>query len=402
MIDFSIPADLEEIRGRVAAFIRDDVLPVEATASPDRLDEVLGPLRERARAAGLWNPHLPAEFGGLGLGPLGVALVQQECGGSALGSLALNCMAPDEATMHLLLEFGTDEQRERYLRPLAEGRTRSCFAMTEKGAGSDPTMLRARAVAEKDGWVIDGEKWFITGAEGAAFGLVVAITDPEAERPRDRYSILIVEASNPGWKVVRDIPVMGTRGPGGHCEVRLEACRVSSDAILGERGRGLGIAQARLGVGRLGHAMRWIGTAQRALDLAAGRALEREAFGRRLAEHQAVQWMLADSAIQLYAARLMVLHAAYKVERGLDHRQEIAFVKVFVAEALGEIVDRALQIFGSLGYAEDLPLEAFYRDARGARIYDGPSEVHRMFIARNLLRAAARDGTTKEATGGLA
>ncbi|HWC32888.1 MAG TPA: acyl-CoA dehydrogenase, partial [Actinomycetota bacterium] len=253
-----------------------------------------------------------------------------------------------------------------------------------------------------DEWVIDGEKWFITGAHGAAFAIVVVLTDPDAENRYARHSLFLIDAENPGWNVVREIPTMGSHLPGGDCEVRLEECRVPADAMLGARGAGLALAQARLGPARLAHAMRWVGVAQRALDLAAERALGREAFGKPLARHEAVQWMLADSAMQLYAARLMVLHAAWKIEHGMDFRQEVAFVKVFVSEALGDIVDRALQIHGSLGYSGDLPLERFYRDARAARIYDGPSEVHRMVIARNLLKAAAADGTTRRATGGLA
>ena len=402
MVDFSIPPDLDELRKRVAAFVRDEVLPVEADVTEETFDQVLAGLRADAREAGLWTPHLPEEWGGLGVGPLGMALISQECGVSGLASLALNAMAPDEGNMHLLLEAGTDDQKERYLRPLAAAEVRSCFAMTERAAGSDPTMLRTAATRDGDGWVIDGEKWFITGANGAAFAIVVAVTDPDHENGYLRHSLFLVDADIPGWTVVREIPVLGTEGPGGHCEVRLEGCRVAAGAMLGQRGMGLALGQARLGPARLAHAMRWIGMAQRALDLAAGRALDREAFGKPLAEHQAIQWMLADSATQLYAARLMVLHAASRIEAGEDARQEVAFVKVFVSEALGDIVDRALQIHGSLGYSGDLPLERFYRDARAARIYDGPSEVHRVVIARNLLKAAARDGSTRGALGGLA
>ncbi|HEV3474023.1 MAG TPA: acyl-CoA dehydrogenase family protein [Actinomycetota bacterium] len=403
MIDFTIPQDLDEIRRRVADFVRDEVLPVEEKAEDENLEEVVEPLRKRAREAGLWTPHLPPEWGGLGLGPLGMALVSQECGVSYLASLALNAMAPDEGNMHLLLHAGDERQKERYLRPLAAAEVRSCFAMTERDvSGSDAAGLRTRAVRDGDDWVLDGEKWFISGAAGAAFAIVVAVSDPDAENRYLRHSMFLVDADNPGWKVVREIPVMGTEGPGGHCEVRLESCRVPGEALLGEEGQGLALAQARLGPARLAHAMRWIGVAQRALDMAAARALQRESFGKRLAEHQAVQWWLADSAIQLYAARLMVLHAAYKIENGLDFRQEVAFVKVFVSEALGDIVDRALQLHGSLGYSGDTPLERFYRDARAARIYDGPSEVHRMVIARNLLKAAAAEGSTRGALGGLA
>jgi acyl-CoA dehydrogenase len=402
MIDFDIPAELDGVRRRVAEFVQEEVLPVEGGVTEDTFEEALTELRKRAREAGLWTPHLPSEWGGLGLRALGMALVSQELGVSGLASLALNVMAPDEGNMHLLLEAGTEEQKERYLRPLAEAEIRSCFAMTERDvASSDPRQLRTTAVQDDDEWAINGEKWFITGANGAAFAIVVALTDPEQENPYLRYSLFVVEADNDGWEVVREIPVMGSHGPGGHCEVRLTDCRVPEDAMLGERGMGFVLAQKRLGMGRIAHAMRWIGVSQRAMDLAASRALEREAFGKRLAEHQAVQWMLADSAIELYASRLMVLHAAWKIDQGLDHRQEISIVKVFVAEALGRIVDRALQIYGSLGISEDVPISRFYADARAARIYDGPSEVHRMVIARNLFKAQLKDGTTKGATGGV-
>jgi acyl-CoA dehydrogenase len=395
-MNFEIPPELEEIRGRVAAFVRDEVLPVEASAEDEAFDAVLGDLRAKARAAGLWTPHLPRQWGGMGLGALGMAIVSEELGVSGLAPLAMNVMAPDEGTMHLLLEAGRADQLDRYLKPLAAGDVRSCFAMSEKDvASSDPSGLRTRAVQDGADWVIDGEKWFVSGAAGAAFAVVVAMTDPGEEKPHRRYSLFIVDADNAGWTVVREIPVMGSHGPGGHCEVRLEACRVPGDAMLGERGRGFALSQRRLGMGRIGHAMRWIGVSQRALDLGAGRAVAREAFGRRLAEHQAVQWMLADSAIELHAARLMVLHAAWKIDRGLEHRREISMVKVFVAEALGRIVDRALQVHGALGISTETPLAHMYEDARAARIYDGPSEVHRMVIARALLRSFLEEGTTK-------
>jgi acyl-CoA dehydrogenase len=404
VIDFTVPTELEDVRSRVATFVRDEVLPVEPYVDATNFDERLAELRVRARAAGLWNPHLPPEWGGLGLGALGMALVSQELGASALASLALNCMAPDEGNMHLLLQAASDEQKERYLRPLAEGHVRSCFAMTERDvASSDPTQLRATAKREDHGWVLNGEKWFITGADGAAFAIVVARTEDDLDvEPRNRYSMFLVDADNPGWEVVREIPVMGTEGPGGHCEVRLNDCRVGPAALLGSLGEGFALTQARLGPARLAHAMRWIGVAQRALDIATERAISREAFGKQLARHEAVAWMLADSAIDLYAGRLMVLHAAWKIDTRQPLKQEVAIVKVFVAEALGNVVDRAIQICGSLGYSGDLPLERFYRDARAARIYDGPSEVHRMIIARNLVKAMAASGTTKPATGGVA
>lgn len=308
MIDFELPDDIKEIQARVSAFVRDTVLPAEAEidehVAPETFDKVLDGLRDQARAAGLWNPHLPPDWGGLGLGALGMAIVSQECGVSGLASLALNAMAPDEGNMHLLLHAGTPEQLERYLRPLAEARIRSCFAMTEKAAGSDPLGLQTTAVPDGDGWVINGEKWFISGANGAAFAIVVARSDPEADG-RAAYSLFLVDADNPGWKVLREIPVMGTHGPGGHCEVLIEDCRVPGDALLGKRGEGYRLSQVRLGPARLAHAMRWIGVAQRSLDLAAERALTRETFGKQLARRQTVQNWLADSAIELYASRLI-------------------------------------------------------------------------------------------------
>jgi acyl-CoA dehydrogenase len=405
VIDFEVPPGLDDLRRRVAAFVRNEVLPAEAALDDEDADAVLAALeglRERARGAGLWTPQLPSEWGGLGLGAVGMALVSEKLGVSSLASLALNCMAPDEGNMHLLLEAGRPDQLDRYLKPLASGEVRSCFAMTEKDvASSDPRQLRTRAVREGDEWVIDGEKWFITGARGAAFAVVVAMTEPDEEKPHRRFSLFLVDADNPGWRVVREIPVMGTPTPGGHCEVRLETCRVPADAMLGEPGAGFVLSQKRLGLGRIGHAMRWIGMAQRALDLATARAVERQAFGKRLAEHQAIAWMLADSAIELYASRLMVVHAAWKIDRGLDHRQEISMIKTFVAEALGRIVDRALQVHGALGITTETPLARFSQDARAARIYDGPSEVHRMVIARNMVKAFPADETTTGAAGGL-
>lgn len=409
MIDFELPDEIKDVQRRVASFIDDVVLPVERELGEeveregDHLAPVVADLRSKAKERGLYNPHMPSEWGGLGLGPLGMAIVSQECGVSGLASLALNAMAPDEGNMHLLLHAGTEAQKERYLRPLAEGEVRSCFAMTEQAAGSDPLGIATSAHKDGDEWVLSGEKWFITGAMGAAFAIVVArVGDPEGRGERNDYSLFLIDSDNPGWEVVREIPVMGTRGPGGHCEVRLNDARISSDSVLGEIGDGFKLAQVRLGPARLAHAMRWIGVAQRSLDLAAERALSRETFGEALARRQTVQNWLADSAIELYASRLMVLHCAWLIERGDEFRQEVSMAKVYVSEILGKVVDRALQIHGALGYSGDMPLERFYRDARAARIYDGPSEVHRMVIARNLLKAAASGDGTKGATGGLA
>ena len=405
MIDFELPDDIKEVQRRVASYVKEHAIPAEAELGdhPDdeHFDKIVAGLREEAKAAGLFNPHLPAEWGGLGLGPLGMAIVSQECGASGLASMGLNAMAPDEGNMHLLLHAGTPEQLEKYLRPLAEGSIRSCFAMTEQAAGADPTGIRTTAEKQGGEWVLNGEKWFISGAMGAAFAIVVARSETEGD-PRGSYSLFLVDADNPGWKVLREVPVMGTHAPGGHCEVEIEDCRIPLDAMLGSPGEGYKLAQVRLGPARLAHCMRWIGVAQRALDIAAERSLTRETFGEPLAKRQTIQNWLADSAIELYASRLMVLHSAYLIEKGLEYRQEVSMSKVYISEALGRIVDRAIQVHGALGYSGDLPLERFYRDARAARIYDGPSEVHRMVIARNLLKAAMEGEGSKKATGNLA
>jgi acyl-CoA dehydrogenase len=405
-IDFTTPPELASLLERVRAYIADDVLPAEREID-DPTDvlaswHVVDRLRDRARELGIYTPHLPEEWGGLGVGVLGMSLISQECGASGLASLGLNAMAPDEGNMHTLLIAGTPEQQERFLRPLADGRVRSCFAMTEPDvASSDPTNLQTTAVRDGDHWVLNGRKWFITGAEGAAFSIVVAKTGTDDAAGHRNYSLILVPTDTPGWRVVRDPGIIGAHFPGGHPEIALEDVRVPLDNLLGNEGEGFVIAQKRLAGGRLAHAMRWIGVAQRALDLTAQRLLERKAFGKELARHQALQFFLADSAIDLYASRLMVLHTAWKVEHGLPHRQEVAMVKTFVAEAFGRVMDRAVQVFGSHGIATDEPIAQWYADARAARIYDGASEVHRMVIARELLKLTMSGQSTKAGCGDL-
>ncbi|HWI71487.1 MAG TPA: acyl-CoA dehydrogenase family protein [Baekduia sp.] len=407
MIDFTVPPELQELLQRVKAYISEDVLPAEAEiADPD---DVLGSwdvvqrLRDSARARGLFTPHLPEEYGGLGVGALGMALISQELGTAPLGALGMNCMAPDEGNMHTLLIAGTEEQKERWLRPLAEGSIRSCFAMTEPDvASSDPTNLETSAVIDGDEWVLNGRKWCITGAIGAAFSIVVAKTGDDSAAGHRNYSLIIVPTDTPGWSVERDPEWIGSHSPGGHPIIAIDDVRVPAGNLLGGRGEGFVIAQKRLAGGRLAHAMRWIGMSQRALDLATARLLQRKAFGKELARHQMLQAMIADSAIDLYASRLMVLHTAFKLEHGLPHRQEVAMTKTFVSEAFGRIADRAVQIHGAAGIALDLPVGRIYQDSRAARIYDGASEVHRMTIARELLKLAMTGESTKAATGDLA
>jgi acyl-CoA dehydrogenase len=392
-MDFDLSDNLRAVQRRVRDFIRAEVLPLEASEQEEEglPPDLLAQVRRRAREAGVWAPQLPAEHGGLGLGTEGLCVVFEEAGYSPLGPLALHCAAPDEGNMHLLLRSATAAQRERWLAPLMRGETRSCFALTEPhpGAGSDPTMIRTRAERTAQGWKLNGRKWFTSGAKGAAFAIVAALTDPSAP-VRQAVTLFLVDAGTQGFEVVRAIPTLGSGGPGGHCEITFTDCVVSDDQVLGRPGEGFKLMQQRLGPARLTHCMRWLGAARRALDTAVSYVRERHAFGKALAEHQAIQWPLADSLIDMHAARLMVLHAAWKLDRGDEARQETSMCKVFVAEAVGRVIDRCLQACGALGISRDCILERLYRDVRAFRIYDGPSEVHRMVIARGLLREDAR------------
>jgi acyl-CoA dehydrogenase len=386
-MDFELEPELVALRTRVADFIRDEVIPAEPRAGDVVTAELVRVLREKARAAGIYGPQLPAEYGGLGLGTIAMCVLFEQAGRSFLGALAMHCSAPDEGNMHLLAHFADDAQRERWLRPLVAGSIHSCFAMTEPapGAGSDATMLRTRAERVDGGWEITGRKWFTTGAEGAALAVTMAVTDPGAQ-PHQRASIFLVPTETPGYRYVRDIPTMGGHGFIGHGEVDFDKVFVPDTAVLGGVGDGFRLAQVRLVPARLTHCMRWLGAAQRCFEIAVARAKERDAFGKKLADQQSIQWMLADSEIELHASRLMVMQAAWKLERGDDIRHESSICKVFVAEAINRVIDRAIQVCGALGFSSDLPLEHFYREARAFRIYDGPSEVHRMVIARNVLR----------------
>jgi acyl-CoA dehydrogenase len=406
-MDFTIPPELGELLTRIRAYIQEDVLPAEAEIE-DPADvlkswHVVERLRDRASERGIYTPHLPEEWGGLGVGVLGMALISQECGISGLASLGLNAMAPDEGNMHTLLIAGSDEQKETWLRPLAAGEIRSCFAMTEPDvASSDPTNLETTAVRDGDEWVLNGRKWCITGGEGAAFSIVVAKTGTDESKGHRNYSLIIVPTDTPGWEIVRHPEWLGSHSPGGHPEISLTDVRVPASNLLGNEGEGFVIAQKRLAGGRLAHAMRWIGAAQRVVDLSAQRLLTRKAFGKELARHQGLQFMLADCAMDLYSSRLMVLHTAWKVENGLPHRQEVAMTKTYVSEAFGRIADRAVQIHGAAGIALDLPIGRIYADARAARIYDGASEVHRMVIARECLKLAMQGEGLAAACGDLA
>jgi acyl-CoA dehydrogenase len=392
-VDFSIDPHLTTLRERVRTFVQDVAIPEEPNIDPHGYpaEETLARMRAAAKAAGVFAPHMPAEFGGLGLDVRGQTVVFEEAGRSLFGPLALNCAAPDEGNMHLLEKVATPVQKERYLRPLAAGEIRSCFAMTERqpGAGSDPAMLRTSATRLNGGWVIDGEKWFITGALGAGFAICMARTGERIVHG-EGATMFLVDASNPGFIVHKEIPGLDHFAPGGHCEVSFRDCVVRDEDVLGEVGKGYTYAQVRLGPARLTHCMRWLGVAVRANEIAVAYALERESFGKVLAEHGAVQTMLADNAIDIESARQMTRWGAWVLDGGASGRNETSMAKVFVAEAVNRVVDRALQICGSTGIASYGPLERFYREVRAFRIYDGPSEVHRMAIAQRIVRNARR------------
>ncbi len=377
------PAEYSELRAEYRAFMDEHVYPNEERLAreDEAADELVRELRRRAKEAGLWAPHLPPEAGGTGHGFLAYAHLNEEIGRVTWAQLIFNCQAPDAGNGEILHEFGTDEQKERFLRPLVEGDARSFFSMTEPDvSGADPTSLRTRAVLDGDEWVIDGRKWFSSGAEGAAFGIVMAVTDPDEAR-HARASQIIVPADTPGI-TIEPVPVMGHRGRGWstHCEVVYDGVRVPKENLLGGRGAGFLIAQRRLGPGRIHHVMRWLGQMQRAFELMCTRALEREAFGSPLADKQTIQNWIADSAAQIHACRLMTLDAAHKIDRGEDARVEISLIKFYAADALTFVVDRAVQVHGALGITDRSPLSHMYALARGAHIYDGPDEVHRMVV----------------------
>jgi acyl-CoA dehydrogenase len=389
--------DVLELRGRVRAFMEEHVYPAEVLLAreDEESDAFVERLRGLVKERGLWAPHLPPEAGGTSGSFLVYAHLNEEIGRSLWAQLIFGCQAPDAGNAEILWQFGTAQQQERWLRPLAAGAVRSFFSMTEpEVSGSDPTTLRTRAVRDGEEWVIDGHKWFSSGAEGAAFGIVMAVTDPDAE-PHRRATQIIVPAETPGVEIVRAVPTMGHRGSGWttHCEVRYTDVRVPIENTLGGVGEGFRIAQKRLGPGRIHHVMRWLGQMQRAFELMCSYALEREAFGGPLAEKQTVQNWIADSAAEIQACRLLTLDAAHTIDQGEEARVEVSLIKFYAARVLNDVIDRAIQVHGARGLTDETPLAAMAGAARAARIYDGPDEVHRMVVARRILKEFAGGGT---------
>ncbi len=407
-IDFTLSPEVAEIRDRVREFIQGTVMPAVATfdseekvLTRDEYIQTILELRGKAQDAGLWLPHMPTEWGGMGLGHVQLAMVQAEAAKTRLGPWILNCQAPDEGNMHTLLHWGTDAQKDNYLRRLCEGRAMSCFAMTEpEVAGSDPTLMRTNAVQDGDEWVINGHKWFISNARRSSFAILLARTELDVpEGSRGATTAFLVDLPAEGWNDVREVETM--HGSTGHSEIVITDLRVHDSQILGGRGNGHRLGQYRLGPARLAHCMRWIAQAETALDMMVARSLDRYSHGSLLAEKQGIQWLIADSTMDLYQCKLMVLHAAYKIDRGDDFRTEVSMAKHFVANALNRIIDRSIQVHGALGYSTDTPLANMFQHARWARFADGADEVHQMRIAERTISAYRDTGSTNAATGSL-
>jgi alkylation response protein AidB-like acyl-CoA dehydrogenase len=392
-MEFSISDKMRELLGTIRRFMEREIYPLEARGERSFL-EVLPELqrkRQRVKELGLWAPQVPREYGGLGLSFMEHALVSEELGRSPLGHFVFNCQAPDSGNMEVLIEFGTQDQKERWLRPLVRGEIRSCFSMVEpEYPGSNPVWMATTAVKDGGDYVINGHKWFTSSAEGARFAIVMAVTDPEGGA-HGRASQIIVPTDTPGFRRIRNISCMGHAGGdwASHAEIIYENCRVPRENLLGKEGAGFAIAQARLGPGRIQHCMRFIGICERAFELMCRRAATRElAPGDKLGSRQSVQNWIAESRAEINAARLMVLQAAWTIDtRGAkEAREEISLIKFYVANVMMNVIDRAIQVHGALGISDDTPLSAFYRSGRGARIYDGPDEVHKAVVAKRILK----------------
>jgi acyl-CoA dehydrogenase len=388
-MDLSLPPELDDLRRRVRDFVQREVMPLERDpASYDAHENIALPLldqvRRKVKAAGLWAPQLPKEFDGMGLNTAAMAVLYEEMGRSIFGPVAFNCAAPDDGNMILLAKVARPDQQERWLRPITEGRVRSAFAMTEPmpGAGSDPSAMRTRAEKRGDRWVVTGRKWFITGAGAAQHFILIARTSDDARRGLTAF---LYDRDQPGWSILRRIPIMGPEEHGGHCELEFDGLEIPDENRLMGVGEGLKVTQIRLGTARLTHCMRWLGMARRALEIARPYVEERMNFGQLLKDHEGVQWLLGEAAMSIEVGRLLTMKAALALDRGSRARVEVSMAKIQVSETLHKSIDTAIQLLGARGYSKDTPLEWMYRYARQARLVDGASEVHKMVLAREWL-----------------
>ncbi|QEX24136.1 acyl-CoA dehydrogenase [Hypericibacter adhaerens] len=390
-MDFSLSPEIEDYRRRIRAFVETHVLPVEA--DPTAYDEHeniredrLAALRQKARAEGLWALQMPKALGGQGLPVTGMAACYEEMGRSIFGAVAFNCAPPDDGNMILLEKVARPDQKERWLKPIIEGRLRSSFVMTEPapGSGSDPGgMMLTRAEKKGDRWIVRGRKWFITGAEGAQHFILIARTSDD---PRRGLTAFLHHAKDPGWRILRRIPIMGPEEHGGHCEIEYDGLEIPDENRLMEVGEGLKATQIRLNTARLTHCMRWLGLSKRALEIAGAYVAERQAFGAALKDHESVQMMLGAAAMEIEIGRLLTMKAAWQLDRTGKARKEVSMAKVAVADLLHKSVDTAIQLCGAKGYSKDTILEWIYRYARQARLVDGASEVHRMVLSQELAK----------------
>ena len=393
-MDFTLSPEIEAIRLRVRAFIEEHVLPLEADpanfAEHENIPaERLAPVREKAKKAGLWAPQAPKEYGGMGLPIVAWAAIYEEAARSIFGPLAIHCMAPDDGNMNLLARAGTQAQKDKWLKPIVDGKVRSAFAMTEPhpGSGSDPGMMLTRAEKKGDRYIIKGHKWFITGAEGAAHHILIARTSDD---PRKGLTAFLHHKDQPGWRILRRIPIMGPHEHGGHCEIEYDGLEIPEENILLKVGDGLRVTQIRLGPARLTHCMRWLGFAKRCMEIAQEYVGKRDAFGSKLASREGIQIKLGEVAHQIEIGRLLTMHAAWKLDQGDRARKEVSMAKVQVADTLHQAADVAIQLNGARGYSKDTILEWIYRYGRSARLVDGASEVHKMVLAR-FMREEGRD-----------
>ena len=388
-MDFTLPPEIEDVRERVRAFVDDCIIPLEADrANYDEHENiapgVLGRVREKAKKAGLWALQMPVARGGGGLPAIGLAACYEEMNRSIFGPVCFNSAAPDDGNMIVLDRIGTEAQKDRWLQPIVDGEARSAFAMTEPapGSGSDPSMMRTTAEMKGGAWVVRGRKWFITGADEARHFILVARTSNDKRRGLTAF---LFDAEQPGWEIVRRIPIMGPEEHGGHCEIRFDGLEIPDENRLMEVGDGLRVTQIRLGTARLTHCMRWTGLARRALEECFDYVREREAFGDKLAAHEGVQWLLGEAAMQIEIGRLLTMRAAARLDAGDFARKEVSMAKIAVSETLHKAVDTAIQLRGAQGYSRDTPLEWIYRYARQARLVDGSSETHKMVLSHYLL-----------------
>jgi len=393
-MDFTLSPEIEDIRLRVRAFVEEHVLPLESDpanfADHENIPhERLAPVREKAKKAGLWAPQAPKEYGGMGLPIVAWAAIYEEAARSIFGPLAIHCMAPDDGNMNLLARAGTQAQKDKWLKPIVDGKVRSAFAMTEPhpGSGSDPGMMLTRAEKKGDRYIIRGHKWFITGAEGAAHFILMARTSDE---PRRGLTAFLYHKDQPGWRILRRIPIMGPHEHGGHCEIEYDGLEIPEENILLKVGDGLRFTQIRLGPARLTHCMRWLGVAKRCMEIAQEYVEKRDAFGSKLASREGIQIKLGEVAHQIEIGRLLTMHAAWKLDQGDRARKEVSMAKVQVADTLHNAADVAIQLNGARGYSKDTILEWIYRYGRSARLVDGASEVHKMVLAR-FMREEGRD-----------